>query len=359
MQPHATLPPGHRPEPAPLRRRVARWRAVCASALLALACGEDPSVDPGTREVDPVEEAPEVAHAPAAPPPARLRDLTGLVTLEGAAAQRGAAIDAEETVEVPEEGRAVVQLADGGRVTLEGGSLGRVVTESAAQLLLVRGAVHAVQPPAGSSPRPPLRVVTPAATVEIGVSGEVYVAVFEGGASWVVVLGGGAAVSNGEADARRRLRTVDLAAGQAVAVAGRIAEPTQAPRRLSETREAARALAGTTPEGSEVERLPRELAGEAERLDQALRWLETETRRGRELTTQHNAAVRGADREEAQRLQRQLVDHSQALYRLRQLATARWERLRTLWLRLGSLGPLPAADPVAQRRERVVGLLGL
>ncbi|MCZ7682229.1 MAG: hypothetical protein M5U28_26935 [Sandaracinaceae bacterium] len=331
---------------------------MCALAVLALACGEEQSAGPGAGAADPAEEAPEVAHAPAAPPPARLRDLTGLVTLDGAAAERGASIDAEESVEVPAEGRAVVQLADGGRVNLEGGSLGRVVTETAAQLLLIRGAVHAVQPPAGSSPRPPLRVVTPTATVEIGVSGEVYVAVFEGGASWVVVLGGGAAVSNGEADARRRLRTVELAAGQAVAVAGRIAEPTPAPRRLSEAREAARALAGP-PEGSEVERLPREIEAEAERLDQALRWLETETRRGRELTTQHNAAVRGGDREEAQRLQRQLVDHSQALYRLRQLATARWERLRTLWLRFGSLGPLPAADPVAQRRERVVGLLGL
>ncbi len=336
----------------------ARLRLACACVLL-VACGEEEAV-----HVDPVMHTPEIeeedpipSHAVAAPP-ARLRDLTGLVTVDGAAAQRGMSLEGEQAIEVPDEGRAVVQLTDGGRVTLDGGSLARVVTEGAAQMLLVRGAAHAVQPPAGNSPRPPLRLVTPSATIEIGGSGEVYAVVFEGGSSWIVALGGASAVSNGEADTRRRLRTVDLVAGQAVAVSNRIAEPTPAPRRLSEAREAARALA-VTPTEPELERLPRDLAAEEERLDQALRWLETETRRGRELTSQHNQAVRQAQRDEAQRLQRALVDHSQALYRLRQLATARWERLRVLWLRLGSLGPLPAADPVAERRERVVGLLGL
>src|SRR5690606_4534844 len=104
-------------------------------------------------------------------------------------------------------------------------------------------------------------------------------------------------------------------------------EPTEAPRRLADAREAAAALAVAPPE-PEAERLARDVQNEARRLDAALRLLETETRRGRELTTQHGAAVREGRRDEAQRLQRRLVDHSQALYRLRQLATARWERLR-------------------------------
>lgn len=339
----------------PLRRLGG---ALATMALAVCACGEGEARSAPIESAPPPNEAAAPVHAAAAPP-ARLRTIEGLVTIDGAAAQPGAAIDAEQSVEVPVGGSAAVQLADGGRVTLEGGSLARVVTDGAAQLLLVRGAAHAVQPPSGNAPRPPLRVVAPSATVEIGGAGEVYLAVFEGGASWVVVLGGAAAVSNGEADARRRLRTVELPAGQAVAVSGRsIAEPTPAPGRLSEAREAARALA-VAPAEPEVDRLPRDIAAESERLDQALRWLETETRRGRELTSQHDAAVREGRRTEAQRIQRELVEHSQTLYRLRQLATARWERLRVLWLRLGTLGPLPAADPVEQRRERVVGLLGI
>lgn len=331
-----------------------RARALLFSVLV-LACGKgERSTDEPPPELAPIHTAP---HEPD-PPPARIRELEGVVTLDGAALRRGDPIEAEKRIEVPIGGQASLQLKDGGRITLDGGATAYVVTEGAAQLLLIGGAAHAVQPPAGSSPRPPLRLVTPAATVEIGQTGEVYVATFDGGGSWVAVLSGAALVSNGEADSRQRLRTVEIGAQQAVAVAGRIAEPTEAPRRLNEARQAARALASAPPE-PEAERLLRDLAHEGRRLDSALRLLETETRRGRELTNQHGAAVQQADAQETQRLQRALVQHSQALYRLRQLATARWERLRALWLRLGLIGQRPALDPVEQRRERVVGLLGL
>lgn len=328
---------------------------AAALCCVLAACGEDAeAAEPSAPAPASVDSAPHAVD----PPPAQLRAVTGMVTLAGARGGPGEPVEAEQAIEVGEGASAVLQLRDGGRITLDEGARAWVVDESAAQLLLVRGAAHAVQPPAGSSPRPPLRLVTPSATVEIGQSGEAYVATFEGGASWVVALGGGVAVSNGESDARQRLRAVDLVAGQAVAVSTRIAEPTEAPRRLDAAREAASALAVAPPE-PEAERLARDVENEARRLDAALRLLETETRRGRELTSQHGAAVREGRRDEAQRLQRQLVDHSQALYRLRQLATARWERLRAQWLRLGLVGQRPASDPVALRRERVVGLLGL
>ena len=100
------------------------------------------------------------------------------------------------------------------------------------------------------------------------------------------------------------------------------------------------------------------LRSETERLDQALRWLETEARRGRDLTNQHRDAVREGNQEESSRLQRELVGHSQSLYRLRRLATARWERVRAKQLRLAAAGRAPNEDPVASRRVRVDGLLG-
>jgi hypothetical protein len=339
-----------------VRPRLARWRPWwVAIGWLVLGCDAESHVG---EETVPVETPAAPPHA-VDPPPARVREVQGVVTVAGAAARVDETVDAEEPIEVPEGGRAALQLVDGGRVTLDGPAVARVVEEGAAQMLLVRGAAHVAQPPAGNAPRPPLRLVTPSVTVEIGVAGEAYVVLFEGGASWVAVLGGTVSVSNGEADVRRRLRTLDLTAGQAVAVtSGRIAEPTEGPRRLSDAREAARLLA-VPPTDPEIDRLTRDIQNESQRVDQALRWLETETRRGRELTTLHGAAVRGGQSTEAQRIQRQLVEHSQALYRLRQLSTARWERLRAQWLRLALLGPAPASDPVAQRRERVTGLLGL
>jgi hypothetical protein len=329
-----------------------RWLAF----VLLCACGTEEA--PRPPRDDPPDESETPAPHAVDPPPGRLRRVEGSVTIDGAVAAAGATIDSEVPIEVSDDGRAVLQLRDGGAVTLDGGSRAWLIEEGAAQLLLVRGAAHAAQPPSGSSPRPPLRIVTPSATAEIGQAGELFVVLFDGGASWVVALAGGVSVSVGEADARRRLRTVDLIGGQAVAVPNRIAEPTEGPRRLDAARLAAVALAVPPPE-PEAPRLERDLASEARRLDEALRWLETETRRGRELTTRHRTAVSEGAREDAERLQRELVGHSQELYRLRQLATARWERLRAQWLRLAVIAHAPADDPVAQRRERVVGLLGL
>lgn len=344
-------------------------RAPCtlALALLLAACGDDGDDAPA----DPPSEAPAPRHRGGHghghggghaleeedPPPAHVRRFEGTVTIGGAAARPNAPVEAEQTIDVGEDGRAIVQLRDGGRVELDGGGRARIVEEGAAQVLLSRGGIYAVQPPAGNSPRPPLRIVTPTATVEIGSSGELYLALFENGSSWLAVLQGAASVSNGEADVRRRLQTVDLQAGQAVAVPGRIAEPTAAPERLSTARATAAALAAGAAEPDD-EGMRERAAHEAERLDQALRWLETETRRGRELTNEHRAAVREGRTEEAQRLQRELVEHSRSLYRLRRLATARWERLRAQQLRMVATGAAPAEDPVEARRDRVAGLLG-
>lgn len=267
-------------------------------------------------------------------------------------------LEAETPIDVPDAGQAVVQLRDGGRIELDGPARAILLEDGAAQAILVRGRLYAAQPPAGNAPRPPLRIASPTATVEIGQSGEIYLAAFPWGGSWVAVLEGAAAVSVGEADTRRRLRDVELDAGRAVAVPDRIAEPTEGPSRLAAAREAAAALAAIETPAVEESAEHAVLATEADRLDQALRWLETEAGRGRDLTNQHRDAVRQGQQEEATRLQRELVAHSQALYRLRRLATARWERLRARQLRLVELGRAPTEDPVAARQDRVDGLLG-
>lgn len=340
---------------------------VSSLAIALIGCGGDDDApsddvpdDPPATDQSPATDDVGDDHAPPPdPPPGRLVRLTGTVTIDGAAGRPGMELDAEQVIEVPEEGRAVIQLRDGGRLEVDGGSVVRLVEDAAAQMLLIRGSVYAAQAPEGNAPRPPLRVVSPSATVEIGQSGEIYLVAFEWGGSWMTVLGGAAAVTVGDASNQRRLRVLELSAGRAVAVPDRIAEPTEGPSRLTAARAAAVQLAATAPETApDASTEQAALASEAERLDQALRWLETETRRGHELTTGHREAVREGNTEEAGRLQRELVGHSQNLYRLRRLATARWERVRARALRLALRGQSPQEDPVAARRDRIAGLLG-
>ncbi len=334
-------------------------RTLPAVAILLLtACGgttddSDPILDPRD-EPERIDEG----HEPVRdPPPGTLVRLTGTVTVDGAAARAGMDLEAELPIEVPEGGRAVIQLQNAGRVELDGPARARLVEGGSAQMLLIRGAAFAVQPPSGGSPRPPLRIGMPSTSIEIGSAGEVYLAAFESGACWVAVLGGSVALTVGEADNRRRLRTIDLGRRRAVAATDRLAEPTEGPTRLSAARAAAVQLAGAPYEpDEEAERAA--VAAETVRLDQALRWLETEARRGRELTSSHRDAVQEGNPDESMRLQRELVGHAQALYRLRRLATARWERLRARHLRLQMLNRAPTEDPVALRSDRVAGLLG-
>lgn len=336
-----------------------RRAALAIVVLFSCACGDagddpDPIPDPPEPEPRPIDEG----HTPVQdPPPGRLVRMTGTVTVDGAAARAGMDLEAELSIEVPEGGRAVIQLHHEARIELDGPARARIVENGAAQMLLIRGALFAVQPPAGNSPRPPLRIGSPNTTIEIGSAGEVYLAVFDSGAGWVAVLGGGVVITVGDADNRRRLRSIELGAGSAVTATDRLAEPTQGPRRLSAARAAAAQLANAPYEPDE-EAEQAALAAEATRLDRALRWLETEARRGRELTSSHRDAVREGDTEESTRIQRELVGHSQSLYRLRRLAGARWERLRARHLRLQMLNRAPIEDPVAQRTDRVAGLLG-
>lgn len=338
-----------------------RRSSALALGLLLAACGEDPLPTPPPEPTPDEVEDPATDHAPPPdPPPGRLVRLTGAVVVDGGEARAGMELDADVAIVVPEGAQAVVQLRDGGRLEIDGPSRVVLVEEAAAQAILVSGYLYAAQPPAGNAPRPPLRVASPAVTVEIGQSGEVYLAAYDwSGAAWVSVLEGAAEVSVGEADARRRARTVELPAGRAVAVPRRLAEPTEGPTRLAAAREAARALAGGAP--AEIDPAPERaaLATQVEQLDEALRWLETETRRGRDLTSQHREAVRAANQEESSRIQRELVGHSQELYRLRRLATTRWERVRAEHLRQTTRGTAaPNEDPVGLRADRVDGLLG-
>lgn len=270
----------------------------------------------------------------------------------------GDGLEAGDSLIVRGPGRADVDLGEGGRVVLDGDTEVRVGDGGPAQIVLVRGALHALVPAGPAGPRPPLRVATPAASIDLGGSGEFFVIAHASGGAWVASLAGLTTVSTGEADARRRLRTVELPPGRALLIASRIAEPTEGPTRLDDARPIA-ALIFEPSAVLDAARAQRDLTESARRLDESLLWLETETRRGLELTAAHRESVRTGRTDDGMRLQRELVTHAQQLYSLRQVATARWERLHAGALQLGRLPGASATDLAQSRLDRVESLLGL
>src|SRR5688500_1753154 len=104
----------------------ARELSVAAIFCVLCACGEETEVaDPAARTPASVDSAPHVVD----PPPAQLREVTGMVTVAGARARRGDPVEAEQAIEVGESASAVLSLRDGGRITLEEGARAWVVDE--------------------------------------------------------------------------------------------------------------------------------------------------------------------------------------------------------------------------------------
>lgn len=351
------------------RRRRA---AIALVAMLAVGCSgarEDPAPSPpaerahegagGRRHALGAGEPSAEAHGtPPEEPPARLVRFTGEVARARGTIAAGDALEAGESLIVRGQGSADVDLGEGGRVRLEGDTEIRIGEGGPAQVLLVRGSIHALVPAGPSGPRPPLRIATAAASVDLPGSGEVLIVAHASGVTWVAALSGLTTVATGEVDARRRLRIVELPPARALLVLSRMAEPTEGPSRLEDARAASRVvLESAVP--LEADRAARDLAEAAARLDESLLWLETETRHGLELTAQHREAVRAGQSAEGMRLQRELVAHSQQLYSLRQVATARWERVIAQEAQMSRLPQARPSELAAARRDRVSSLLGL
>jgi hypothetical protein len=339
-----------------------RSLAGIALVLALVGCGGgDDEETPPPPAADPVADPP--AHDPEPSPheepsgpaaPATLIRFSGEVLFDHGVVRDGAPLEHGDHVTVGEGGEAVIDLHGGDRVTLFGPALA-MIDDGAAQVMLARGSAHLVLPAGPAGPRPPFRVATREASVEMVGAGEILVVENAVGASWVVALAGIARIVNGEVDARHHARATEVSGGHAILVGDHPAEPTDAPPRLSDARAAAAAIfTGLTP--ADDARRESALARAGTDLDASLGWLEAEARHGHDLTEQHRAAVTSGRTEDAMRLQGELVGHAQQLHALRDAATARWERLlvRVLAGEVAAGSP----DPAAARRERVAALLG-
>jgi len=286
-------------------------------------------------------------------PPAVLMHAEGDVTVSSGVLTERLPLSRGDRVQVGPGGAADIDVREGARFSLEPGSDLRVGDVGPARVLLVRGAVHIANPPE-DGPRAVLRVATPEASLAITGPGEAYLVVHESGTTVLMVLSGMMAVSTGETDGRGRLREMDLTPGRAVVIAQRMSESVEGPTRLDEARTQAAALLVASSPVDEARRR-HDLGTAISRLDEALGTLEAEGRRGGELTEAHRAAVSAANPTESMRLQGELVAHSTQLFRLREVATSRWERLRVIALTIA--GPVEP-DPIEVRTDRVRGLLG-
>lgn len=348
----------------PLTRDALGWELaagvrvsnLCALAFLgglpltgASACGGESA--PPARATQSVEAdpAPRTRH----PSTARLRNLVGGVRVGGAVGRERMELAVGQALEVADGGRVAVDLPYGFRVTLYGPTRGQLGT-AGTTVFLIRGQAHALAPPAGNTRRPPLLLATPSVSAELGGAGESFAATFDDGTSWLSALQGPVRLSNGDVDSRGRLRTLALPPGRAVVTTGRMGEPTEGPRALGAALEAVAAFEASEPASKAALRAA--VQRSATRLDASLRRLETETRRGRDLTERHRAAVR-AGAPQAAALQRELVDHARALYERRRLAETRWDRLHAKALLAVELGAGPALRAVESRIDRVRGLL--
>lgn len=288
-------------------------------------------------------------------PPAELGLLEGTVTLADATAVSGMAIEAGQLVRLEGPGRATLELPGGARATLWSEGTVLLAVDPDRGIWIVRGVVHVAEPPTGLGQRTPRRIATPTATIELQGAGDVIVAVDAAGATQVGVLNGAVELTSTDVDARRRLRAIEVVAGLEVRVVDHLEEARPGASRLEDALASARAMIAAEPAPAPAPSPPG-FTSSTHRLDEALRWLEVEERRGRDLTGRHRAAVQAGRDAEAMQYQREIVGHAQAVHALRQVVLARWERF-ALMARVAAPERVQAEE-VAPRLDRLRNLLG-
>jgi hypothetical protein len=307
-------------------------------ALVALGCGaeDEATVAPATSTE---------THAVVAEPAARVSSVQGAVSSSGQPMRPGDALEAGDEVEVAAGASLEITLERGTTIRLRGPGALRLPELPARAVWILGGSVLLREVATESTgERVALRVATPTATIEVSGATEMTLDV-QPTATRIVALQGALEVSGHECDTRHRPRVVTLQPGQQMRVAERMEDATPGPARAEEV--------GSLPALEPAAAPP---TGGLHRLDEALRWLELEERRGHELTGRHRIAVQAGDTATAAEAQRQLVAHAQLVYQLRQLVLARWERIAIGTRAMNDM--VQWTTEVVPRGERLANLIG-
>ncbi len=219
-----------------------------------------------------------------------------------------------------------LDVAQSGRVDVEGPAHLQLGTDMAGQLLLASGIVSVNVPPAGDGKLISQRIVTPRATfsfragtlaaLAVDARGDVLVHVVSGRAEIAADTEGTAAhVDPGAAKRLESTSVTDLKPGED----------------LSSARLKVRAFvraAAKTPARPSAEAAARLHHDTADRLEAALATLAGEMEQGAQITGRHKQAVVSGDATERSIQQRALATHGQRLFRLRGVVLVLWERMQ-------------------------------
>ncbi len=353
-------------------RRDARGCPVATALLVLFACGD--AVDSGTSSRDPSTDQqpssrPSTAQGPdedtRRPPLARVVRVDGLATSTFHAGQRLGPTATLSTGEVA----LVLELRDGGRVSLEPRTMARLGQEAPAQIILGAGIAHVQQLPEGGSTRAPLRIATAAGSVVIEDAGEVWVATAPTGRTFATTLRGRATAE--DFNETGAVRAIEIPAGRSLFLGDEAT--TQGPSDADGARatarhvlddaaqiEAARPLDGASPteaaralDGEWPTETARALDAARAALFSALEAVEAEARTP---AVPHANAPPSAGSAEATQRPRASLELGVPL-RSRRRLLLRYERLRALSLVASGQGHRD--DPSAILRPRVRAALGL
>jgi hypothetical protein len=316
---------------------------LCLSIGAVHACGESKPAAPVPAPAAPVV-APAVAapapHAPAKQPPPRVTTVVRVAALQGAPQHLDAPLTVGATlrdgagVALAAKEMLALDVAQSGRVNVEGPARFQLGTDAAAQVLLASGVISVNVPPAGDGKLIPQRIATPRATftfragslgvIAVDARGDVLVHVVAGRAEIVPVADGPAAHVDTGAAKRLDAETItDLKPGEDLSSAllkaqafVRVAEKTSARARA----EAASALQRAA----------------VDKLSAAASALATETEQGAQITASHKQAIASGDAAQRSVHQRALAAHGQRLFRLRASVLGLWERLQVATLAIAS-----------------------
>ena len=341
-----------------------RRTAALLAALAVLGCGDDDAepAEEQASEVTGPEEPPEGHGDVEEPPPepehdVRVGRLEGEVRVNGEEVAAGAGVPPGARITTGEGARAVLDRRGGGRLELGPGTVAVLDRAAELELVVARGRARGIMPPEGNTRRPPLRIGGPAASAEIGGSGDVWLEVAPDGRTWVATLSGRADVDRGALDDDGHPVRRTLGPGRAVLVADELPEESGAGPAREQEAPAAAAEALGEPRDPDVASLTGAYVEAGAELREVLDRIEAEAQEGDRLAQRHRTTA-GLSRESARQVQRELVAHSQRVLRLRTAMLTRWERVHALAVALELAGGEPDPDP-SSFRDRVLRAMGV
>lgn len=338
---------------------MSRWRVLASFSAfaLAVACSDAPRA--ATEPLPQTPVAPVAARRVGAPPvpkvatsltetAVRVASLTGAPQRAGRAIAVGDRVEGGATLVLVAGDGLELDVAQSGRLSVEGPATLQLGTEAAAQVLVAIGVFTVIVPPAGDGKLIPQRLATPHATFTFRPGTTSVVAIDRAGAVLVHVISGRAEVVPVRLVAETDDLFVDTRAGKRFDDKG-VASLKPA-EDLNMAILKARAFARAASKGAtRDDRF--ELAQQA--LNSALSELAHEVEQGKRVEAQHKAAVASADTATRLVQQRELAAHGQRLFRLKRVVLAAWERVQVVALLLAPEDATTVATSMTRLRERV------